>query len=137
MLSKSCSVFCTMDSKDFIRPIVLYFIERHPLDSTDPEQTFRWLTQMEPQSEELEALIGPHEEEEIVVLIDQEPGGPNWALLLQSLLEAKVTMVVTHLAPLSSAQRQQLIGICDQMGAQLITPGDAGRSRLDFDAIEP
>jgi hypothetical protein len=38
-------------------------------------------------------------------------------------------MVVTHLAPLSSAQRQQLIGICAQVGTQLITPGDAGRNR--------
>jgi hypothetical protein len=33
--------------------------------------------------------------------------------------------VVTHLAPLSSAQRQQLIGICALSGAQLVTPGNA------------
>jgi hypothetical protein len=40
-------------------------------------------------------------------------------------------MVVTHLAPLSPAQRQQLIGVCAATGAQLITPGDAGRTRAD------
>jgi hypothetical protein len=121
--------------KDPIRPIVLYIIERHPLDLTDPEQTFRWFAQSVPQSDELEALIGPHEARDLAVLVDEEPGGPNWELLLQSLLEEKIAMVVTHLAPLSTAQRQQLIGICDQMGAQLITPGDAGRSRLDLETI--
>ena len=28
-----------------------------------------------------------------------------------------------------SPERQQLIGVCDQMGSMLITPGDAGRNR--------
>jgi hypothetical protein len=46
------------------------------------------------------------------------------------LLAEQIQMVITHLAPLSSAQRQQLIGVCAQTGAQLITPGDAGRNRL-------
>jgi hypothetical protein len=32
---------------------------------------------------------------------------------------------VTHLAPLTSAQRQQLIAICALCGAQLVTPGNA------------
>jgi hypothetical protein len=63
------------------------------------------------------------------MLVDDAPAGPQWDRLLSGLLGENVRMVVTHLAPLSSAQRQQLIGICAQTGAQLITPGDAGRSR--------
>lgn len=39
-------------------------------------------------------------------------------------------MVITHLAPLTSAQRQQLIAFCAQAGTQLITPGNAGLRRL-------
>ena len=86
---------------------------------------------------ELEPLIGPYQTEDLAILVDAEPGGPNWDLLLQALMQNKVNKVVTHLALLSPAQRQQLIGICDQMGAQLITPGDAGRSRLDLETLEP
>jgi hypothetical protein len=126
-----------MMNQEPIRPIVLYLIERHPLDLSDTQPKFQWLTQIDPHSEELEALIGPHQTEDLAILVDEEPGGPNWDLLLQALIQAKVNKVVTHLALLSPAQRQQLIGICDQMGAQLITPGDAGRSRLDLETLEP
>jgi hypothetical protein len=79
--------------------------------------------------DELEGLIGPFDEREVIVLTDETPAGPEWDFLLENLLHEDVRMVVTHLAPLSSAQRQQLIGICAQTGTQLITPGDAGRPR--------
>lgn len=119
-----------------IRPIVLYFIERHPLDPKSGPQ-FRWLSETEDHSLELEALIGPYNPDELCVLVDEEPAGSNWDILLRALLKEQVRIVVTHLAPLSSAQRQQLIGICDQMGAQLITPGDAGRNRIGLEVLEP
>jgi hypothetical protein len=62
------------------------------------------------------------------MLVDEEPAGNAWDRLLEGLLSENIQMVITHLAPLSSAQRQQLIGMCAQSGAQLITPGDAGRN---------
>ncbi|NIS82062.1 MAG: hypothetical protein GTO14_18065 [Anaerolineales bacterium] len=79
--------------------------------------------------EQLEGLIGPFDESDLAVLTDDNPAGPQWERLLESLLHENIRMVVTHLAPLSSAQRQQLIGMCAQSGTQLITPGDAGRPR--------
>jgi hypothetical protein len=111
------------------RPIVVYLIERHPLDLPETGPLFEWLRLQIDFLDELEELIGPFDEDDLTILVDKHPGGPAWRQLLQSLLDKEVQMVVTHLAPLSAAQRQQLIGICDQMSSQLITPADAGRNR--------
>jgi hypothetical protein len=112
-----------------IRPIVVYLIERHPLDLPETGPLFEWLRLQEDFQDELEELVGPFDQDDLTILVDKHPGGPSWRELLQSLLDEKVHMVITHMAPLTSAQRQQLIGICDQMGSQLITPADAGRNR--------
>jgi hypothetical protein len=114
-----------------IPPIVVYLIERHPLDMPETGPLFKWIQTEDGFKRELTALIGPYDPEDLTVLIDKEPAGIEWKKLLEALLTEQIQMVVTHLAPLSSAQRQQLIGLCDQMGAQLITPGDAGRNRKE------
>ncbi len=112
-----------------IRPIAIYLIERHPLEAAGAEAGFNWLQQDGNLNEDLNNLIGPHDPNLISLLKDDKPGGPEWNRLLQALLDEQVEMVITHLAPLSTSQRQQLIAICAQTGAQLITPGDAGRNR--------
>ncbi len=111
-------------------PIVVYLIEQHPLDMPETGPLFRWLKFDNDFKRELEGLIGPFDEGDLTLLVDKQPAGPAWTQLLKGLLAEQIQMVVTHLAPLSSAQRQQLIGVCAQTGAQLITPGDAGRNRL-------
>ena len=113
------------------RSILVYIIEQHPLDNPETGPLFRWIHTERDLQPQLEALIGPHDSAEIRLLIDRQPGGAAWDELLASLLQARASMVVTHLAPLSPAQRQQLIGVCAESGAQLITPGDAGRTRAD------
>jgi hypothetical protein len=113
-----------------LQPIVVYLIEQHPLDMPETGPLFRWLKIDNDFKRELEGLIGPFDENDLTVLVDKHPAGPAWKQLLNGLLAEKIQMVITHLAPLSSAQRQQLIGVCAQTGAQLITPGDAGRNRL-------
>lgn len=118
-----------------IRPIVVYTIERHPLEMPETGPLFRWLKSDNDLHRELEGLIGPFDPDDVVVLTDKHPAGPAWRTLLQALVDERVRMVVTHLAPLSSAQRQQLIGVCAQTGAQLITPGDAGRNRAGEDFL--
>ena len=120
-------------SDPVIHPIVVYIIDRHPLEPTDPEESFRWLHIDNDFKRDLQGLIGPFDEDQLSILIDDAPAGEKWDLLLGSLLDEEVNYLVTHLAPLSSAQRQQLIGICAQVGTQLITPGDAGRSRVKED----
>lgn len=112
-----------------LQPIALYMIERHPLESPDGGPHFRWIGKQEDIEGELQDLIGEHDPAQVSVLVDKTPAGPAWERLLQALLAGQIRMVITHLAPLSSAQRQQLIGICAQAGAQLITPSDAGRNR--------
>lgn len=112
-----------------LQPIALYMIERHPLESPDGDSRFRWIGKQEDIQGELHDLIGEHDPEQVSVLVDSTPAGPAWERLLGALLDGQIRMVITHLAPLSSAQRQQLIGICAQTGAQLITPSDAGRNR--------
>jgi hypothetical protein len=110
---------------------VVYLIERHPLDMPETGPLFRWLKVENDFKRELEGLIGPFDSGDLSVLVDEHPAGPEWRKLLRALLAERVQMVVTHLAPLTPAQRQQLIGVCAQTGAQLITPGDAGRNRPD------
>ena len=111
------------------QPIVVYLIEQHPLDMPETGPLFRWLKIDNDFKRELEGLIGPFDENDLTVLVDKHPAGPAWKQLLNGLLAEQIQMVITHLAPLSSAQRQQLIGVCAQTGTQLITPGDAGRNR--------
>jgi hypothetical protein len=111
--------------------ICVYIVQHHPLEIPDGDSAFRWLHLDNGYRRSLEGLIGaPFRPEDYELLVDDQPAGPGWRQLLTSLLEERVTAVVTHLAPLSAAQRQQLIGVCAQTGAQLVTPGDAGRSRL-------
>ncbi|HEX9796440.1 MAG TPA: hypothetical protein VGA52_05560 [Anaerolineales bacterium] len=110
-----------------IHPIALYMIEKHPLSFDDDR--FEWISSDGLFKEQLEGLIGPYDPAQVSLLVDAEPAGPSWQRLLQAVLDGQIQMVVTHLAPLSPAQRQQLIGVCAQAGAQLITPGDAGRQR--------
>lgn len=111
------------------RPIIVYIIDRHPLEVSETGPYFRWLHLDNDFKRELEGFIGPYDPDQLSVLIDETPAGSAWRTLLDSLLREQVELVVTHLAPLSSAQRQQLIGVCAQVGAQLITPSDAGRNR--------
>jgi len=124
-----------MSDSDSVKPIVVYVIERHPLDLPQTGPLLRWIRMQDGLQGDLEALIGPYDPQQMSLLVDERPGGPQWKRLLQSLMDEKVRMVVTHLAPLSSAQRQQLIGVCDQMGSMLITPGDAGRNRAQEQAL--
>lgn len=112
-----------------VQSIVVYIIERHPLDPPETGPLFRWLHVEGDIEGELENLIGTYNPSDLSILVDKYPAGPQWELLIKSLLDNRVSKVVTHLAPLSSAQRQQLIGVCAQMGTQLITPSDAGRNR--------
>jgi hypothetical protein len=110
------------------RRIVVYRVERHPLDVHDGAPSFAWLGSVDGTRKVLEGLIGPFDPGDVTFLVDESPSGPAWQELLEALLEERLRMVITHLAPLSPAQRQQLIGICAETGTQLITPGDAGRN---------
>lgn len=117
-------------SKRSKHPIIIYMVKRHPLDSDEQGTPFQWLPQDRSLQQVLEGLLGPYNPDEMTILIDEQPGGDAWKQLLDGLMHEEIEKVVTHLAPLRSAQRQQLIGVCAQMGAQLITPSDAGRNRL-------
>lgn len=109
--------------------VVVYIVKRHPLESADEGQLFRWLQYDHDFRRELEDIIGPYDAQELTLLIDDQPAGRAWEQLLHELVEERIRCLVTHLAPLSSAQRQQLIGVCAEVGTQLITPSDAGRNR--------
>lgn len=111
------------------RPIVIYLVERHPLDLPETGPVFQWLHTDNDYQRQLEDLLGPYDKERLTMMVDSQPAGPAWREMLEGLLDESIDKVVTHLAPLSSAQRQQLIGVCAQTGTQLVTPGDAGRSR--------
>ena len=119
-----------MASVSTMQPIVVYRIERHPLEVPETRPAFQWLRTDDGFRRELEGLIGAYDPDEVSVIVDKHPAGPAWRELLRSLLEERIRMVITHLAPLTSAQRQQLIAFCAQSGTRLITPGDAGRRRL-------
>jgi hypothetical protein len=114
-----------------VQPIVVYLIEHHPLEPAHGIDGFHWLPTRDGLRSELEGLIGNCEIDDVTMLVDSQPAGPAWHRLLKALLNDQVRMVVTHLAPLSPAQRQQLIGLCDQAGAQLVTPADAGRNWVE------
>jgi NADPH:quinone reductase-like Zn-dependent oxidoreductase len=114
-----------------MQSIVVYLIERHPLDLPAEGPNFQWLHFNNNYKRQLKEWIGPHDPEAISFLIDEEPSGDAWKQLIEGLNQGKIKRVVTHLAPLSNAQRHLLIGICAETGAQLITPSDAGRNRGD------
>lgn len=113
-----------------LRPIIVYLVRRHPLEKDSLRPPFRWLHTESDFRRQLEKLIGPFDEAQLSMIVDDLPAGPGWGVLLEALGEERVRMVVTHLAPLTPAQRQQLIGVCAETGAQLVTPADAGRNRL-------
>lgn len=118
-----------MNATSPVRPIVVYLVDRHPLEEFRETDHFHWLHSEDGYQSQLQGWIGGYEPDRLSILVDHTPAGPAWHRMLQALVDENVQAVVTHLAPLSPAQRQQLIGVCAQMGAQLITPGDAGRNR--------
>jgi hypothetical protein len=117
-------------NSDSLRPIIVYMVRQHPLEKDSPRPPFRWLHTENDFRRQLEKLIGPFDEAQLSMIVDDLPAGPGWDVLLEALGEERVRMVVTHLAPLTPAQRQQLIGVCAETGARLVTPADAGRNRL-------
>ncbi len=106
--------------------IAVYHIERHPLEPTSGRDPFRWLHGDDDFLHELRGIIGPFNPANLSIMKDAGPSGPAWIQLLESLVNGDIEIVVSHLAPLSSGQRQQLIGVCTFTGASLITPGDGG-----------
>jgi hypothetical protein len=108
--------------------IAVYLIERHPLEPTSGKDPFRWLHGDDGFLHELRGIIGPFNPANLSIMKDAGPSGPAWIQLLESLLNGDIRIVVTHLAPLSLGQRQQLIGVCAFTGASLITHGDGGRN---------
>lgn len=118
-----------MKQRTRIQPIAVYILEHHPLEQDGKDSAFRWLDSSGDLNQEISKLIGSHDSDQVTMLLDPKPGGPAWEQLLTALMKEQLRMVITHLAPLSVTQRQQLIALCAQTGAQLITPGDAGRNR--------
>lgn len=110
--------------------IAVYIIRHHPLQVQSGD-SFEWIDLNTNLESQLQDLAGDIRMEEVEVLVDEHPAGPAWQLLIEGLQTERIRQVITHLAPLSSAQRQQLIGICADMGAHLVTPSDAGRNRLE------
>jgi hypothetical protein len=132
VLSSECRIRrlrAGMETDPSLRPIVVYVVRQHPLERDSSRPPFRWLHTDNDFRRSLEKLIGPFDDAQMSMIVDDLPAGPGWDTLLGALGEEKVRMVVTHLAPLTSAQRQQLIGVCAQTGASLVTPSDAGRNR--------
>ena len=114
-----------LDSPPVVQAIAVYIIDRPRLSLPETGPLFRWLGKEGDMHADLEDLIGPHDPASIRLLVDRVPAGSAWGELLDGLKHERYQTVVTHLAPLSSAQRQQLIGVCALSGAQLVTPGNA------------
>lgn len=114
-----------LDASPILRSIVVYVVDPPPLSTPKTGPLFPFLADRSSMRENLEGLIGPHDPDSVVLLVDPHPGGPGWEALLEGIQEERVEILVTHLAPLSSAQRQQLIGMCALSGVQLVTPGNA------------
>lgn len=115
-------------SGNTIEPIVIYLVNRHPLERTNESPSFRWLQMDNGFKKELSGYIGLFDSKKLSVLVDEGPAGPAWTQLMDGILSGKIETIITHLAPLSSGQRQQLIGVCAYSGARLVTPGDGGRN---------
>jgi hypothetical protein len=118
-----------MSSVKDLQPIVVYIIEKHSLEQNAPGPSFRWLHFDNNYKRQLRQWIGPHDPESVSFLIDEGATGDAWDLLFKGLHSGKIKHVITHLAPLYSAQRHVLISTCAEVGAQLVTPSDAGRNR--------
>ena len=114
-----------LESPSVVQAIAVYVIDRPRLSLPETGPLFRWLGRDGNLRADLETLLGPHDPNAIHLLVDSEPAGPSWVELLDGLKNERFHTVVTHLAPLTSAQRQQLIGVCALSGAQLVTPGNA------------
>jgi hypothetical protein len=108
----------------------LYIIRRHPLQ-VDSGAGFEWIDLSSDLQAQLQGLAGNIQLDEVEIFEDEQPAGPAWERLIAALQSERIRQVITHMAPLSSAQRQQLIGVCADMGAHLVTPSDAGRNRLE------
>lgn len=117
--------FSMLDSPPVVQAIAVYLIDRPLLSIPETGPLFRWLGKEGDMRADLEDLIGPHDPASVHFLIDNAPAGAAWAELLDGLKDERYQTVVTHLATLTSAQRQQLIGVCALSGAQLVTPGNA------------
>jgi hypothetical protein len=118
-----------MSSVEDLQAIAVYIIEKHPLGKNTPGPAFRWLHFDNNYKSQLRQWIGPHDPQAVSFLVDAESAGAAWDLLFEGLHSGQIKRVITHLAPLSSAQRHLLIGTCAEVGAHLITPSDAGRNR--------
>lgn len=114
-----------LDASPILQSIVVYVVDPPPLSTPEAAPLFPWLADSGSRHENLEGLIGPHDPDSVVLLVDSVPGGPAWESLLEGIRDERVLVLVTHLAPLSAAQRQQLIGMCALSGVQLVTPGNA------------
>jgi hypothetical protein len=118
-----------MSSVEDLQPIAVYIIEKHPLEKNTPGPVFQWLNLDNNYKRQLRHWIGPHDPQAVSFLIDEGSAGPAWDVLFDGLHSGQIKRVITHLAPLSNAQRHLLIGTCAEQGAHLITPSDAGRNR--------
>ncbi len=114
-----------LDSPPVVQAIAVYLIDRPPLSIPETGPLFRWLGKERDMRSDLEDLLGPYDQHSVHLLIDAVSAGAAWEELMDGLKQERFQTVVTHLAPLSSAQRQQLIGVCALSGAQLVTPGNA------------
>lgn len=110
--------------------IAIYIIRHHPLE-IHSGASFEWINLEADLQSQLRGLAGDIQLQDVEIFEDERPAGPAWERLIAALQSERIRQVITHLAPLSSAQRQQLIGVCADMGAHLVTPSDAGRNRLE------
>ena len=114
-----------LDALPETQSIAVYVINRPRLATPESGRLFEWMGTDRETKAGLEGLLGPYDPKSIQWMVDEGPAGPAWNELLEGLTDGRFLAVVTHLAPLSSAQRQQLIGVCAISGAQLVTPGNA------------
>lgn len=110
------------------KSIVVYMVSRHPLETRNEVPPFQWVQRDNGFIEDIQGLVGSFDPSDLSILMDEQPAGSAWITLLDNLVGGRVQTVITHLAPLSPGQRQQLIGVCACSGARLITPGDGGRN---------
>jgi hypothetical protein len=101
-----------VDSPPLVQSIAVYLIDRPRLSMPETGPLFRWLGKNGTLQADLVNLLGPHDPRLVRLLVDAAPAGPAWDELLAGLKQEQFDTVVTHLAPLTSAQRQQLIGVC-------------------------
>lgn len=116
-----------------LQPTVVYVVVNHPLDLPGRRRAFNWLKSTKHMPDPLEAWLGPYQPDTVTWIRDPRPGGPGWNRLIGGLESGQISRLVTHLAQLSGVQQQWLIALCAQAGAQLITPGDAGRNMAEGD----